>query len=148
MQELHRVLHMPQYGWICQNRKWICLNMSGFLAIDRILNMSHTIHSSRSLYKSMSTYWEMSVFRTLSKIEGFWKNIRVLTIFVKHSILYLWESSEYVSQFKYIRVLNIPGLSICRGSEFPGLHSVCLFSDIWQGSEQMSGWNYEKLGSE
>ena len=28
--------------------------------------------------------------------------------------------------FKYARVVNIPGLSICQGSEFPGLHSVYL----------------------
>ena len=46
MQELHRVLNMAQYGWICLNRMWICLNMSGFLIIDSVMSMSCTIHSS------------------------------------------------------------------------------------------------------
>ena len=68
MQELHRVLNMPQYSWICLNRTWICLNMCEFAIIDRVLNMYHTIHSARSLYKLMSTYWEIGVFRTPSKI--------------------------------------------------------------------------------
>ena len=46
----------------------IRLNMSEFMIIDRVLNMSHTMHSARSLYKLMSTYIEMDVFRTLSKL--------------------------------------------------------------------------------
>ena len=68
MQELHRVLKKLQYGWLCLNRTRICLNMSDFTIIDRVLNISHTIHSGRSFYKLMSTYWEMSVFKILSKI--------------------------------------------------------------------------------
>ena len=48
-QELHRVLNMLKYDWICLNRMWICLNMSEFSIIDRILNMHHTINSARSL---------------------------------------------------------------------------------------------------
>ena len=44
-------LNMWQYGWICINRMWICLNMSEFTIIDRVLNMYHIIHSVRSLYK-------------------------------------------------------------------------------------------------
>ena len=66
-----------------------CLNMSEFAIIDRVLNMSHTMHSARSLYKLMNTYWEIGVFRTLSKIkECFGKLFSVLTIFAKLSILY------------------------------------------------------------
>ena len=30
-------------------------------------------------------------------------------------ILNLWEDSEFVSGFKYVRFLNIPRLSICQG---------------------------------
>ena len=41
MQELHRVLNMPQYGGIC-------LNMFEFTIMDRVLNMYHTIHSGHS----------------------------------------------------------------------------------------------------
>ena len=63
--ELHRILNMPQHGWICLTWTWICLNLCEFTVADRVLNMSHTIHT---LYKLMSTFWEMGVFRTLSKI--------------------------------------------------------------------------------
>ena len=68
MQELHRVLDMSQYGCVRVNRTWICLNMSEFKIIDRVLNMYHTRHGARSLYMLMSTYWETGVFRTRSKI--------------------------------------------------------------------------------
>ena len=43
--KLHRILNMPQYGWICLNWTWICLKMSEFTIINRLLNMYHTIHS-------------------------------------------------------------------------------------------------------
>ena len=62
----NRIQNILQYDWKCLNRKWICLTMSRFTIIDRILNMFHTIHSARSLYKIMSTFWELDVFRTLS----------------------------------------------------------------------------------
>ena len=51
MQELYRVLNMSQHGWICLNRTWICLNMSEFTIIDRVLNKDDTIHSANPLYK-------------------------------------------------------------------------------------------------
>ena len=68
MQELYRVLNMSQYGWIYLNKKWICLNMSEFMIIERVLNIYYTIHSKRSLYKVMSIYWKIGLFRTWSKI--------------------------------------------------------------------------------
>ena len=49
MQELHRALNMPQYGWICQNRTWICLNISEFTIIDSVLNMYYRKESPLSL---------------------------------------------------------------------------------------------------
>ena len=47
MKQLHRVLNMPQYGWICMNWTWLCLclKMSEFTIINRLLNMYHTIYS-------------------------------------------------------------------------------------------------------
>ena len=48
MQELHRALNMPQYGWICQNRTWICLNISEFTIIDSVLNMYYRKESPLS----------------------------------------------------------------------------------------------------
>ena len=32
---------IPQYGWKCLKRMWICLNVSKFAIIDRVLNMSY-----------------------------------------------------------------------------------------------------------
>ena len=58
MQELLRVLNMPQYGWKCLNKMWICLNMSEFTITESALNMSHTMHSAWSLYKLMSAFWD------------------------------------------------------------------------------------------
>ena len=56
MRKLHRVLNMPQYGWICQNMTWICLNMSEFTKIDKVLSMSYILNSARSLYK-VNEFW-------------------------------------------------------------------------------------------
>ena len=83
MKQLHRVLNMPQHGWIRLNWMRICLKMSGFTIINRLLNMYHTIHSSRSVWKLMSTYWE--IFRTVqrSKMERFGKMIIVFNYFRK-----------------------------------------------------------------
>ena len=113
--KLNRVLYMLQNDWICLNGTRISVSMSEFTIIDRVLNMCLTIQSVRSLYKLMSTYWKMFIFRTLSKI---------LTVFAKHSILNLWESSEYVpdsnmSGFwilhdcQYARVLNFQCYTQC-----------------------------------
>ena len=43
MQELTQGYQFP-YGWICLNRTWMCLNMSEFAIIDRVLNMYCTIY--------------------------------------------------------------------------------------------------------
>ena len=66
----HTIQNIPQYGWICLNRMWICLSMSEFTIIDTVLNISHIIHSVRLLYKFMSLFWEMAVFRTLLKLTS------------------------------------------------------------------------------
>ena len=99
--------------------------MSEFTKIDRVLNMYHTIHSARSLCKLMSIYWEISVFRTgqRSKMESFGEIITLFNYFQK--IWNLWESSECVSDFKSVIVLNIRKVML-----------------IWQGSEYVSEWNY------
>ena len=54
-----KTLNIPQNGCICRNKTWICLDMSEFTIIDKILNMYQEIHCVRLLYKSMSTYWEI-----------------------------------------------------------------------------------------
>ena len=61
-------------------------------------------------------------------MERLEKKLYFPTIFAKNSILNFWEGSEYVSGFKYVRVLNIRKFSL-----------------IWQGSEYASGWNYGRV---
>ena len=101
MQELHRVLNMSQYVWICLKRPWISLNMSEYAIMGRVLNMYQTIHSVRCLLRNR-------------RIQNTVKNLRwsalekySLTIIAKNMILNFWEGSEYMSVFKYVRVLNI-----------------------------------------
>ena len=83
MKELHRVLNMPECGWICLNRSLISLNMSEFTIIDSVLNMFHPIHNARSHYKLVNTYWEMGLLKTLSMIlkNRFGKIIIVFNFF-------------------------------------------------------------------
>ena len=81
MQELHGVLNMPQYDWICPSRTWICLDTSEFTITDRVLNMYYTIHST-SVNEYLLIDW---CFRTRSKIlmEPFGKIIIPLNYFYK-----------------------------------------------------------------
>ena len=67
MQKWHKIQSMPQYGWICLKRTWICMNMSIFDNRGGS-DLYHTIHSARSLCKLMSTYWEIVIFRTASRV--------------------------------------------------------------------------------
>ena len=96
---------MPQYGWIYLNRTWMCLNMSEFTITDKVLSMSSTIHTAK-------TYWKKGVFRALSKIwdRALWKIIIAFNYFRKTLYpKFLRGGSEYVSGFKYFRVLNFQG---------------------------------------
>ena len=108
MQELHRVLNMLQYGWICLNKVWIWLHL---FYENRVLNMYHAIYSVRSPCRLMNTYWVLaySELGQRFKMEHFRKIVIILNyFFAKNSILNLWEGSEYyVSVFNYVRVLNI-----------------------------------------
>ena len=78
-----------------------------------------------------------------------WK-LYFLTTFGKNSILNVWEDSDYVSGFKYVRVINIRKfLLICQGSEyvlgcnygrvlsFPGFQicQVFAYASVAHGSE-------------
>ena len=47
---------------------------------------------------------------------------------LKNLVLILWQVSEYVSGFKYVRILNIPKFSL-----------------IWQDSEYAPGCNYGRV---
>ena len=108
MQELHRVLNMLQYGWICLNKVWIWLHL---FYENRVLNMYHAVYSVRSPCRLMNIYWVLaySELGQRFKMEHFQKIVIILNyFFAKNSILNLWEGSEYyVSVFNYVRVLNI-----------------------------------------
>ena len=96
-------VNMTKYVWIYDNRQG----------------------SEYVLYNTVRGYSTEPSQRTTIKRIG--KIIIAFTIFVKHSILNLWQGSEYVLGFKHFRVLDIPEVSICQGSEFPELYRVDLF---------------------
>ena len=90
---LHRVLNMPKNDWICLNRLRICLNMSAFTIIDRILNMFHTMQSVRSLCKLWVLIERLAYSEPCQRpeIERFGKIIIVFNCFCKTLYLkYLW----------------------------------------------------------
>ena len=82
--------------------------------------------------------WAYSKPCQWSKIECFGKFILAFNHFRKTLRLKSLRGFSYVGSFKYVRVLNIPGFSICQGSVFPALDRDYLFSLIWQGSEYAS----------
>ena len=57
--------------------------------------------------------------------KGFW---------IKHFIVYIWQSSEYTTVLKYVKFLDILGFWICRGSL---RKSSIIYT--WQDSEFSSG---------
>ena len=109
---------------------------------DRVLNISGVLYMSRFWIQQGSEYVSYNAQRKVTLqvneyllrnhcIQNPCKDLRKIIVafkyFPKHSILNLWEGSENVSGFKHFRVLNIPGLSICQGCEFLGLHRFYLF---------------------
>ena len=56
MQELHRVLNMPQYGLICLKRMRVCVDMSGYITCNNRQGSEYVSYSARSSYKLMNTY--------------------------------------------------------------------------------------------
>ena len=128
---------------------WMCLKMSEFMIINRLLNMYHTIHSVRSLKKLMSTYWE--IFRTglRSKMDCFGKMITFLTISERVLNMSGFNRSVFcilLNLCKYDRVLNILQDAImeefwifqdykyARFLHIQELHKV-LNNVLWQSSE-------------
>ena len=96
-----------EYAWICVSRAWICLNVSGFTIINRVLNMSYTIHSARSLYKLMSAYWVLIEPCQRSEIERFGKIIIAFNYFCK------------IRHLQFLRGFWIwVRFWICQGSEY------------------------------
>ena len=54
------------------------------------------------------------------------KQLYLLTVFAKYSILNLWQGLNMCWLLNF-RVLSIPGLSICQGSDFSGLYRIPVF---------------------
>ena len=167
MQELQRVLNLPQNGWICLKRTWIYLNMTEYMSIYRVLNMSYTIDSARLLYKLMINYGEMGMLRTLSKIivsnyfckntsswifERFLNMCRILNmsgfwIFQDHQYARVLNFQDYIG-FTYIHIYD-RGLSMyalgCnyrRVMNIPGFRicQVSAYARVTQGSEYAWIW--------
>ena len=88
MQELQG----SKYGWICPNRTWICLNMSEFTGIGRVLSMCHKIDN---MY-----VWEGSEYVL---------DLKYLTVLNIRKFSLIWRGSVYASGCNCGRLLNIPG---------------------------------------
>ena len=95
------------------------IHVSKFCKYDLI---GKKIRTFQDLWEPWNTYWEIDVFRIRSKMD-------FLTIFAKNSVLNLWEGSEYVSGFEYVRVLNIRKFSLMTG------FWICVGVRLWKGSE-------------
>ena len=126
--QLHSVLNMPRHGSICLNKTLICLNMSKFSVIDRVLNMTgFWISFIQYIAWGQSRSYEY-LFRDEriqnpvkdQKWSALEKQLKLLTISTKYSILNLWEGSEYVSGLKYVRILIIPDCQYARVLNFQG----------------------------
>ena len=85
MQELHRILIVPQYGWICLNRTSICLKYVWI--VDNRLVSEYVSYNTQREATLHSTYWEMGVFRTLSNIKdrALWKNNYISKLFLQNT---------------------------------------------------------------
>ena len=140
--------NIPQYGWKCLNRTWISLNISEFSLKGRVLNMSHIqciLQGHSPSWWLLIERWVYSEIHQRSKVVDFGKTIVPFDYFHKTLHLNLWQGPKYVLVFKHVRVLSIPGLLICQGSEFPWLHRVyllqmagfwiCISMQLWKGSK-------------
>ena len=62
-----------------------------------------------------------------SQMERFAKIILAFNYFCKIFHLKSSKCSEHVADLKYVRVSNIPGLSMCQGFEFSGYRGFTYF---------------------
>ena len=118
MQELHRVLNMPQYGWIYLNRTWICLNMSGFTIIEFTLQVHEYLLRDghiQKLVKDLIIYVAFDYFRKtfhLKSLRGFWICVG----------FWICQGSEYST------IVNMPGFWISRVTQ--GLPIFCKYNRV------------------
>ena len=59
LKQVHRVLNLPEHGWLCLNWTWIRLKMSEFTIINSTLNIWHTIHSAEYLLRDIQNRWKI-----------------------------------------------------------------------------------------
>ena len=89
--------------WICQNMPWMYLVLVLYISEYASYNTQRKV----TLQVITSTYWEIQNPVKDLRWSTLKKQLQFLTIFANISILNLWDGSEYVSGFKYVRVLNI-----------------------------------------
>ena len=71
--------------------------------------------------------WHMNLTNFYSQAEKYLFHFKTIEPFHYFHKIFHSKSltgSEYLLGLKYFRVLSIPGLSICQGSEFSGLHRI------------------------
>ena len=103
-------VNMPEYVWIYNNR-------------HDFEYASYKIWLEVILQVNKFSLKDECIQNPVNDLRHLW----LLTIFSKHFIINLWDDYKYVSGSKYVRVLNISGLSICHSFEFPVLPRVYLF---------------------
>ena len=105
---------MPGYVWIYNNRQ-------DFEYVSRNTLCEVTLQVNEYLLRDSEP-------SKLSAIERFEKIIIVCPVFCKISFINSWECSEWVSGFKFVRVLNIRKLL-----------------QMWQGSKYASECSHGKI---
>ena len=109
---------MLQYCWICQNRSWICLNMSEFTIIGFwVCILQYIVRGHSSSWWALIERWAYSEPGQRPKMECFGKIIIVFNYFCKkHHLKSLRGFSILVNFHKYDSVLNMhPALKITVG---------------------------------
>ena len=110
---------------ISEYRALLCLNMSEFTIIDKVLNMSHTAHSARmQLWKGFE-YSRIPNILYFCIYKGYRRFKICLNMAEKclNNLFWLWQDFECVwSKFHRVLnmppVLNMPGLGIWQGCEY------------------------------
>ena len=104
---------MPQYVWICLTRTWVCLNMSEFTTIYRVLNMCRVLYISGFWIIKDCQYARVQNFRGYTGFTLFHKCDTILNM-PRGAIMegfWIFQDSGY-GKFLHMqalqKVLNVP----------------------------------------
>ena len=132
---------MPEYTSVCLNKQ--CSEHA------RFLNMPDISHSLIPLYKVLGTYWDKNVQNLVRELRQnvVEEQLYPLTNLVKHSILGIWQESDYASGLKFAEGLNMENFWTWQGSQY-AKHYRALWicqKTHWQSSEYIPGSRYARI---